>query len=487
MAAGRIANNCAPPRERCLTTPAVTIHLLSADHRTQGLDAVARLGATAAHLGPDLLSALPDLRGAIVLGTCNRLALLLDAPEARSAVELRREVAAFLARRAGLLPADSPAVVGDAGGRGAGGVGLTAWAGTAAVGQLFATAAGLESMVVGEREIAGQLRRAMRLAAEEGTLSADIARAVEHASTASRRVAHETGLAGNGRSVVAVGIDLAAPHLPPLEDASVLLVGTGAYAGATVTALRRHCVTDIAVYSRSDRARAFAVGRGLRPVTDAELAAALAGADLVVTCRGLGTPVLTRELVGPAAGRRPGARPLVVLDLALTRDVEEAVGSLPGVRLIDLLSVQRAVPAAESGQVDAARRIVDEETSLFARLLAGRRMDPVVCSLRGHVATLVEEEIARLRVVDGRVDAGDAARALHHLAARILHHPTVAARTAAEAGRGQDYLNALDLLLGVDIAADLRDAVAATTAPAPSGPAVQLNPVLSASAPGEPQ
>jgi len=432
----------------------VTIHLLSADHRTQGLDAVARLGATAAHLGPDLLQSVPQLRGAVVLGTCNRLALLLDAPQSLPGGALRRDVTGFLARRADRRP-DAEAVP----------VELTAWSGAGAVSELFATAAGLESMVVGEREIAGQLRRAMRVAAEEDTLSTDLARAVEHASTASRRVAHETGLAGNGRSVVSVGVDLAARHLPPLQGARVLIVGTGAYAGATVTALRRRGVTDIAVYSRSDRATAFAVGRGLQAVDAAALPAALSGADLVITCRGLGAPVLTRELIAPAARHHPadGARPLVILDLALTRDVEVAVGSLPGVRLIDLPSVQRAVPAAEAHQVQTARAIVEEETALFERMLSGRRMDPVVCSLRGHVAELVEEEVARLRVVDGRVDAGDAARALHHLAARMLHHPTVAARAAAEAGRGQDYLDALNLILGVEIAADLRQAACAST------------------------
>lgn len=428
----------------------MTIHLLSADHRTQGLDAVARLGAAAAHLGPDLMGAVPALRGVIVLGTCNRLALLLDAPEAVAADSLHRQVTDYLARRA------NPS---------AGAVELTAWRAADAVSQLFATAAGLESMVVGEREIAGQLRRAMRVAAEEDTLSTDLTRAVEHASTTSRRVAHETGLAGNGRSVVSVGIGLAARHLPPLPRVRALIVGTGAYAGATVTALRRRGVTDISVYSRSDRAAAFAVGRGLTAVDDAGLPGTLAAADLVITCRGLGAPVLTRQLVAPAvAGRR---RPLVVLDLALTRDVEEAVGSLPGVQLIDLPSVQRAVPAAEAGQVDAARRIVDEETALFERMLSGRRMDPVVCSLRRHVAGLVEEEVTHLHVVDGRVDAGDAARALHHLAARMLHHPTVAARAAAESGRGQDYLDALDLLLGEEIAADLRDAATALPATAP--------------------
>ena len=125
--------------------------------------------------------------------------------------------------------------------------------------------------------------------------------------------------------------------------------------------------------------------------------------------------------------------------------------------IFDLLSVQRAVPGVEASQVEAARRIVAEEVASFERLRAGRRMDPVVRRLRSGVGAVVEEEIARLRATDGRVDAEDAARALQHLAARLLHHPTVAARAAGEAGREREYLAALDLVLGPEAAAGLRD------------------------------
>lgn len=467
----------------------MTLHLLSADHRTQGLDAVARLGAVSAQLGPDLVNAVPALRGALVLPTCNRLALLLDAPPSapgraeRDAQHLDEAVAAFLAERSGapvlLAPAAHGADADDAAADDAAPSAepdpdaalLTTWVGHAAHTELFATAAGLESMVVGEREIAGQLRRALTRATEEGTATADVVRAVEHASSTSRRVASETGLAGNGRSVVAVGLDLAARSLPPLPACRVLIVGTGAYAGATVTALRERGVTDIEVYSRSDRARAFADGHHLRPVSEAELPGALELADLVVTCRGLGAPVLTRELVEPAARLRqpagaallhrgeepasravPAERPLVVLDLALTRDVESSVGALPGVLLIDLPSVQRAVPEAEAQQVARARAVVDEEVTDFERLLGGRRMDPVVRAIRGLVDDVVQVEVDRLSPVDGKVDAEDAERALRHLAARIMHHPTIAARQAGESGRDEDYLASLGLFLGEDVA-----------------------------------
>ena len=145
---------------------------------------------------------------------------------------------------------------------------------------LFATAAGLESMVVGEREIAGQLRRAFHAAWEEDTLSCDLGRALEHASRTSRLVATQTGLASSGRSVVAVGLDLATQALQdaklrPLKEAQVVLVGTGAYAGATVTALRELGATNVRVYSRSERAQIFAQGRGIGWVDEARLAQAL--------------------------------------------------------------------------------------------------------------------------------------------------------------------------------------------------------------------
>ena len=147
----------------------------------------------------------------------------------------------------------------------------------------------------------------------------------------------------------------------------------------------------------------------------------------------------------------PAGRPLVVLDLALRRDVEESVGRLPGVALIDLAAVQRAVPEAEAAQVRAARDIVAREAEAFDRAGLARRMDPLICALRERVEALVEDELARLRPRDGMVDVEDAARALRHLAARILHHPTVAAHRAGREGREGEYLAALELVLGSDV------------------------------------
>lgn len=452
----------------------MTIHLLSADHRYQSLDEVARLSRVD-NLGPKLMRALPYLRGAVVVRTCNRLAILVDAP---SRLAGSGQSGSDAARAGSACPGSACASSDDvpnghSGSQAAPGdsasavaddvravlahcaelpleqVHLRHLAGHKAHLDLFATAAGLESMVVGEREIAGQLRRAFHAAWEEDTLSCDLGRALEHASRTSRLVATQTGLASSGRSVVAVGLDLAAQalrdaKLRPLKEAQVVLVGTGAYAGATVTALRELGATNVRVYSRSERAQLFAQGRGIGWVDKAGLAQALDEADLVVTCRGLGSPVLTREIVQRVK------TPLVILDLALQRDAEAAVADLAGISYIDLLSVQRAVPQAHGEQVRAAREIVAREVEVFERSLGARSMDPVVRRLRDHVDEVVGEEISRLRPVDGCISADDAARALRHLAARLIHNPTVMARKAGESGQQDAYVEALQLVLGMD-------------------------------------
>ena len=403
----------------------MTIHVLSADHRYTPLDDIAQL-SSADDLGPTLMRSLPQARGVMVLRTCNRVTIYVDTPASADPRALKDAVERELATAARTPRAD---------------VRLRHLWGREGLVDLFATASGLESMVVGEREIAGQMRRAARTAWEDGTLSCDLGRAAERASAASRRVATETGLAGAGRSVVAVGLDMAAAHLGPWEATRVLIVGTGAYAGATVSTLNALCASDVSVYSTSGRAREFAEGRGIGWVDGADLPTALTRADLVVTCRGLGSPILTRDMAA-ASGRT------VVLDLALMRDTDDSVGSLPNVTLIDLPTIQASVPAADADALNHARAIIDEEVSSFERGLGARSMDPVVRHLRSRVFRIVEEEIDRLG--DAPLSTDDAARALRHLAARLIHNPTVLARRAGEESQQERYLEALGVVLGID-------------------------------------
>lgn len=403
----------------------MTIHVLSADHRYAPLDDIARLSG-AADLGPTLMRSLPHARGVMVLRTCNRVTIYIDAPASANPHTLKDAVERELAT-ASHAPRED--------------VNLRHLWGRDGLVDLFSTAAGLESMVIGEREIAGQMRRAARTAWEDGTLSCDLGRAAERASATSRRVATETGLAGAGRSVVAVGLDMAAAHLGPWEGARVLIVGTGAYAGATVSALNALGASDVSVYSTSGRAREFAQGRGIGWVSAADLPSALECADLVVTCRGLGSPVLTRDMAAQAG-------PTVVLDLALMRDTESSVASLSNVTLIDLPTIQASVPAADADALTRARAIIDEEVTSFERGLGARSMDPVVRHLRSRVFRIVEEEIDRLG--EAPLSTDDAARALRHLAARLIHNPTVMARRAGEESQQERYLEALGVVLGID-------------------------------------
>lgn len=309
---------------------------------------------------------------------------------------------------------------------------------------LFGVGAGLDSMVVGEREIAGQLRRALKAARREGTATYLLTECIEQALRTSRRVAHLTGLAQTGRSVVSVGLDLLRRDW---ASSRVLLIGTGAYAGAVVSALTSRGCTDITVHSRSGRAAQFAASHGVRAL-EGPLGPALEDVDAVVTCRGVGTAVLTVDLVGPALAARQG-RALDVVDLALARDVEAEVAVLDGVRLVDLAVIQRHVPDAAAHEVGRAERLVAEGVTDLIVRLKGRQIDPAVVALRDNVTLMVDDEIARLP--QGRpVTSEEAAHALRRLAARLIHEPSVRARKAAEEGRGEAYLAALSELYGIE-------------------------------------
>ncbi len=399
------------------------LHLYSFHHAEHGLDAVERVAPAAPGLARRLLGGCPAIRGAVVLATCNRFELYVDA-DAAAHPEVPTVVRAAIA---GALP--EPCCPTS--------LTLRERHGTQVLWHLFEVGAGLDSMVVGEREIAGQLRRALRVAHDDGTAGHLLTESIEQALRTSRRVAHLTGLAAHGRSVVSVGLDLLGRDW---ADTRVLLLGTGAYAGAVVAALHGRGCEDVTVHSASGRAAAFAATHGVR-AAGGSLVEALADADAVVTCRGVGHPALTEDVVRAALADRPG-RGLDVLDLALARDVEGSVGDLPGVRLLDLATLQGRVPDASAAAVTRAERLVAQGVEDLLVRLKGRQLDPVVVALRDNVAAMVDDEIDRLP--SGRpLTPDEAAHALRRLAARLLHEPSVRARRAAEQGRGASYLAAL--------------------------------------------
>jgi len=378
------------------------------------------------------MAAHPAIRGAILLATCNRFELYLDATEFHPVVESGR--ALILSLTEPDLPEVDPALV--------------VHVGDGAVEHLFLVASGLDSVVVGEREIAGQVRQA--LAEHDATASAALRRLFQAALTTSKAVASSTLLGASGRSLAGVGLDLIAERFTPLDGRRVLLQGTGAYAGVVLAELLRRGVDEIRVYSGTGRADAFAAGHPPAvPVSPGELQHALAWADAVVCCSGTGSQTLTADTLADA--RLGRTAPLPVLDLAMAGDVAPEVSLLPQVALVDLDEVSRNAPAEQADAVAAARDLVRSGVATFGHIEGGRRADPAVTAIRAYVAAIIEAEIVAAERRHTPETADAVARSLRGVSNALLHTPSIRAAELARTGDLEDYRNALHTLFGIDV------------------------------------
>ncbi|MFD6031088.1 glutamyl-tRNA reductase [Cellulosimicrobium funkei] len=428
---------------------------LTASHHELDLDALERLSTGAHSIGGSAVAACDVITGAVVLATCNRFELYLDvdAPLDGTGVQHATEhVARMVAEASGVEVAEALAS-------------FRTRAGTEVAEHLFAVASGLDSMVVGEREIAGQVKRALETAHADGVTSSTLELLFQTASRTSKKVSTQTTLGGAGRSVVALGLDLAAAELPPWPQVRAVLIGTGSYAGASLAALRALGCDDVRVYSQSGRAEEFAAARGVEAVTD--LVVALEDADLVVSCSGArgralaadaarpgperreqaiehvldaAAVVRARERAAVRAGDEPVARPTVVLDLALHRDVDPRVADVEGVLLYDLATLAAHSPSIASELVTQARTIVDEATRAFEETRLGRAADTAVVALLADAERRVALEVAdvvALRETDGDPvepdEADEIARGVRRRVHADLHRAIVAARAEAVA------------------------------------------------------
>jgi glutamyl-tRNA reductase len=330
---------------------------------------------------------------------------------------------------------------------------------------LLAVACGLDSMVIGESQILGQVRQALNMAREQATLSRALSDLGAVALRAGKRVRAETGIDRSGASLASVGLSLAAARLRgapgpgSLAGLSVLVVGAGAMSSIAVAAAARMGAAGIVVANRGHaRARRLAATVSATSADLSRLPAEIAAADLVVSCTGAPGVVITAECAAQALSARAAGRPLVMLDLAVPRDVEPGAGRLPGVTLIGLDELREAVPAGLPGaghdeQVAAAWRIVAEEFA--AQLSADRaaRVAPTVVALRAKAAGVVAAELARL---DGRLGSLDAparreiAQSMSRVADKLLHAPTVRVKELAGSPGADSYELALRVLFDLD-------------------------------------
>ncbi|HEY5841976.1 MAG TPA: glutamyl-tRNA reductase [Mycobacterium sp.] len=330
----------------------------------------------------------------------------------------------------------------------------------AAVEHLFAVTSGLDSAVVGEQQVLGQVRRAYAAAEANHTVGRTLHELAQRALSVGKRVHSETGIDAAGASVVSVALDMAGTRLSGLAGRTAAVIGAGSMGALSAAHLVRAGIGRVYVVNRSlPRAERLAANLHEQGVVATalvldDLAIALADADIVVSSTGAVRPVVSLADVHHALTRRDERQGLVVCDLGMPRDVDPAVAGLPGVAVIDMDRIQREPSArAASADSDAARQIVATEVATY---LAGQRMaevTPTVTALRQRAADVVEAELLRL---DNRLPGLDSthrdevARTVRRVVDKLLHAPTVRVKQLASAPGGDTYAEALRELFELD-------------------------------------
>jgi glutamyl-tRNA reductase len=324
--------------------------------------------------------------------------------------------------------------------------------GREAVEHLFSVTAGLDSMIVGEAEIQGQVKRAYELALAEGVSGPVANRLFRDALAAGKRARTETGIARSNTSISTVAVQLASDFLGDLADRRVLVIGAGENAELTARALRDRGVQTMFVANRRyDRALGLAQRFGGRAVTFEDMPRELESADIVVTSTGAPHQIVGREELEFVAASRMG-RPLVLIDLAVPRDIEPSVRDCPGIALYDMDDLQRAVARnvdAREAEAEEALVLVHQEVERYEAWFASLDVVPTISALRRRadevVRQVLEENDPRWETLS-EADRERVELMARAIASRLLHEPTVRLK---EQGSYR-YLHTLRELFGLD-------------------------------------
>lgn len=401
---------------------------LTANHRNTDFDVLDRISHVTGTDAADRIAAHDFVRGVIVLSTCNRFEAYLELDESLlDGGAVARTAVIDALRDAGVDAPDADALAASAG----------SVDGDDVVHHLFAVASGLESMVVGEEEINGQVQRSLSAARTAGTTSTLLEQAFQRAAHSTRAVRAKADVAAGGRSLARIALDLAGSRVTDWSTVRVLLVGTGQYAATTITALRARGAEDVRVFSATGRGEKFALKYAVRAERD--LREAIARADIVLTCTA--RYVITADDI-------PDSSPRLIVDLGLPRNVDPAVGALPGVELMDLELLGRHAVLPELGP--GAHELVGNAAATFT---AERAAASAVVAVRTHIQKLLDAELAR---TSASPDADAVAAALRHFAGVLSHTPSVRARELAAEGRIDEFEAALGTVFGLDVAPRLR-------------------------------
>ncbi len=373
---------------------------------------------------------------AIVVSTCNRVEIYVEADRFHGSVE---EMSTLLADQAGLDRDDFVANV-------------YVHYDEAVVAHLFAVAAGLDSMIPGESQILGQVRDALQVAQAESTVGSALNLLFQQALRIGKRGHAETGIDRLGSSIVAASFDAAGDKITGVST-RFLVAGAGTMASLAVKTLIERGVapSHIMVANRTfQRAYELVATFGVSAVRWQSLDIELAHADVLITCTGASGIVFDKRRI--EAGRED--QDMVLIDLALPRDIDAAAGTLDGVTLIDLQTLSDRVESVElTREIERVREIVADEVSAFLAARAASTVTPTVVALRTMATDVVAGELARLQSRRPDLDdstLSDVRQALKRVADKLIHSPTVRIQELAGGPNGLTYADALADLFALD-------------------------------------
>ena len=419
----------------------MSVIVVGLNHRTAPVELRERVAVPASRMDKALhdLASRGHLAEVVLLSTCNRTEIYARSTKFHSAVS---DVLEFLAEQGGAAPEEFSEH-------------LYTYYDDSAVSHLFGVAAGLDSMILGEGEILGQVRDAWRRAETEATAGQSLARVFRHAIEVGKRARTETAIGRSALSVSSAAVALAERTMFSLRGRSVLILGAGDVAEGLGRALMAAGVGDVVVANRTHaRAVALADKLGGRAVALGELPDVLTSVDVLLTATDSTEVHVERSDVEAVMERRGGV-PLLIVDVAVPRDVDPGVADIAGVTLHDVDDLHQHTEAAlddRRREVVTVREIIGEELARFQNERAAREVAPLVTGLRARAEDMRLAELDRFRA---KLDALDpevrnTIEALTQgLVNKLLHEPTVRLKEAAGTGRGELYSDALAFLFDI--------------------------------------
>ena len=423
----------------------MSLIVVGLNHRTAPVDLLERMTVPTEHLAKVLhdLGAREHLLEVVVLSTCNRIEVYARCTHFHPAVG---DVSAFLADYSGSSPDDFSEL-------------LYTYYDDAAVAHLFSVAAGLDSMIVGESEILGQVREAWQAAVREGT-APQLTGLFRHAVESGKRVRTETGIGRHPVSIPSAAVSVAAEHLGTFEGAKVLVIGAGQMATGLASTLRARGVEHVWIANRTlERAQAAAERIGAQAIPLNEIADTLVEADVMLSSTASPQVLIERATVEMVMACR-GGRPLLVVDVALPRDIDPGVREVNDVTLLDLDDLKdyaRRSAERRRSEIGKVREILAAEIERYQTDRSEREVAPLVTSLHDLGEDVRVREIERFRTKLDRLDPDQRAvvEALTQgIVNKLLHEPTARVKDAAGTPRGEYYADALAALFDLPSSED---------------------------------